>query len=243
MINITLNVILVIEKCLNLSKILGTVKRVLQHHQEVGAFFTSLNPVHMISVYQIKPAFQKLLQPLLKALHNMGITANQLTLAAIVFSAGLGYMFLYYERYPIILLFLALGLLVRMALNALDGMMARQYHMQSRLGEVLNEVGDILSDSFIIFALVVIPTANPVIIVLFGVLAIVNEFSGLLGRAMGGERRYDGPMGKSDRALIIGLFCLIMFFWRGLELYVNWVFGIACLLVLVSTFTRLKKAI
>lgn len=197
----------------------------------------------MISVYKIKPAFQKLLQPLLKALRNMGVTANQITIAAIIFSFALGCLFLYYEERPIILILFAVGLLFRMALNALDGMMARQYQMQSKMGEILNELGDVLSDMAIIFPLVVIPDSNPVIIILFGVLAVINEFAGLLGRALGGERRYEGPMGKSDRALVIGVFCIVIYFWRGAELYTDWVFGVACVLVVISTLIRLKKSL
>lgn len=197
----------------------------------------------MISVYKIKPAFQKLLQPLLRFLRKIGVTANQITVASILLSVGLGYIFLFYQDNPIVLLLLPLGLLFRMALNALDGMMARQYNMQSKLGEVLNEVGDVISDLVIIFPFVIIPEADWRIIVLFGVLSVINEFSGLLGRAMGGERRYDGPMGKSDRALLIGLFCIVLYFWSGLADYTNWVFGIGSFLILLSTFTRLRKSL
>lgn len=197
----------------------------------------------MISVYRYKSTFQKLLNPLLKAFNNIGLTANQITISAVVLSSWLGFLFLYYQQYPIVLLLLPFGLLLRMALNALDGMMARQYKMQSQLGEILNELGDIISDIVIIFPLLVIPGTSPYIIILFAILAIINEFSGLLGRALGGERRYDGPMGKSDRALVIGSFCIVDFFWRGVELYTNWVFGVVCILIVISTLTRLKKAI
>jgi len=197
----------------------------------------------MISAYQIKPAFQKLLQPLLKTLYKLGVTANQLTILAIIFSIGLGMMFLKYQEYRIILLLLPLGLLIRMALNALDGMMARQYNMQSQLGEILNELGDVVSDLAIVLPFVIIPQANSYIIILFAVLAILNEFSGVLGKAMGGERRYDGPMGKSDRALLIGIFCIVYFFWEGVANYTDWIFGFACALIILSTITRLKKSI
>jgi len=37
-------------------------------------------------------------------------------------------------------------LLLRMALNALDGMMARQFNLQSKMGAALNEMGDVVSD-------------------------------------------------------------------------------------------------
>ena len=111
------------------------------------------------------------------------------------------------------------------------------------MGEILNELGDVISDIVIIFPMIVIPGLNNYVIALFGVLAIINEFAGLLGRALGGERRYDGPMGKSDRALLIGLFCILDYFWRGIEVYSTWIFAFACLLILISTFSRLKKAL
>ena len=101
----------------------------------------------MISVYKIKPAFQKVLQPVLRGLHKIGVTANQLTIVAIILSCAMGYGFLQYQTYHVALLIIPIGLLLRMALNALDGMMARQYNMQSQLGEVLNELGVIKKNS------------------------------------------------------------------------------------------------
>lgn len=197
----------------------------------------------MISAYKIKPAFQKLLQPILRILYKIGVTANQITILAIILSFGMGLGFLQYQTYHSALLIIPLGFLLRMALNALDGMMARQYNMQSQLGEILNEFGDVLSDIVIIFPFVIIPGIKPYIIILFGVLAILNEFAGVMSKALGKERRYDGPMGKSDRALILSLFCLVYFFWVKIEVYANWIFGVACILVLLSTITRLRKAL
>ena len=197
----------------------------------------------MISVYQIKPAFQKILQPLLRSFYRLGITANQITIAAIFLSIGLGSSFMIFHDYRIVLLILPLGLLLRMALNALDGMMAKQFNMQSKLGEVLNELGDVISDLAIILPFVILPHTNASIIILFAVLSVLNEFSGVIGKAIGGERRYDGPMGKSDRALLIGIFCITAFFWNSILIYTNWIFGIASILVIVSTITRLKNSL
>ena len=197
----------------------------------------------MFSVYKLKPVFQKLLQPILYAFYKMGVTANQLTISAIILSCLMGFGFLTYHTYSQSILIIPFGLFLRMALNALDGMMARQYNMQSQLGEILNEMGDVISDMAIIFPFVILPGINPVIIILFGVLAILNEFAGILSKALGKERRYDGPMGKSDRALVIGIFCLVFFFWRDVIYYGDWIFGAASSLVLVSTIIRLQKAL
>lgn len=197
----------------------------------------------MFSVYNLKPVFQKLLQPILHALYKIGVTANQLTISAVILSCLMGFGFLQYHTLYLGILIIPFGLLLRMALNALDGMMARQYDMQSQLGEILNEIGDVVSDIAIIFPFVILPGINPVIIILFGVLAILNEFAGILSKAIGNERRYDGPMGKSDRALVIGIFCLVFFFWSDVTYYGDWIFGIASALVLAGTIIRLYKAL
>lgn len=196
----------------------------------------------MISVYQIKPRFQQLLLPVLKMLHRRGVSANAITVVAILLSAGTGLAFWWAES-PLMFLWVALALLLRMALNALDGMMARTYQMQSRLGEVLNEVGDIVSDVFLFFPLVKLSYVQPHLLFVFIVLSVINEFAGVLSKAMGGERRYDGPMGKSDRALFLGLLCILLYFWPVVQDYVNIAFLLATALLLLSTYTRLKKSI
>ena len=149
----------------------------------------------------------------------------------------------YSTKVPAWLIVVPIGYIVRMMLNALDGMMATQYNMQSKLGEILNELGDVVSDAVIIFPLFILPGLHPLVIIPFGVMAILNEFSGVLAKIIGGERRYDGPMGKSDRALLIGLYCLIYFFWNGIDIAGNWIFGAATLLATLSTFIRLKKSL
>jgi CDP-diacylglycerol--glycerol-3-phosphate 3-phosphatidyltransferase len=196
---------------------------------------------HMISVYNIKPKFQQLLKPLLQGLYRMGVTANHLTIVAILLSALLGSLMIIIES-RIVYMVVALGLLLRMALNALDGMMARTYNMQSKTGEILNELGDVVSDIFIYLPMITWPGLNIYVVIAFVLLGVINEFAGLLAKVVGGERRYDGPMGKSDRALLFGLICLIKFFWNGINTYMNYIFLISLVLLLISTYSRLKNS-
>ena len=195
----------------------------------------------MISVYNIKPKFQQLLKPILASLYKLGVTANHLTLFAILFSAALGVGF-WYHPYGKMFLVLPAGLFFRMALNALDGMMARTYNMQSKLGEILNEFGDVVSDLFIYLPLIKLVSVKWYFVLGFVVLSILNEFAGVLAKVISGERRYDGPMGKSDRAFLVGLICLLYFFWNDIHLYINYVFTGAMVLLLWSTFSRLRNA-
>lgn len=197
----------------------------------------------MISTYKIKPAFQKLLMPLLVLLRKCGFTPNLLTVLAIVLSLGLGYVFSEASTNETFYLYVALGLLLRMMLNALDGMMARIYNLQSVSGEILNEVGDIVSDVAIFYPLLLIEELDFGLAFGFITLSIINEFSGVLAKSISGERRYDGPMGKSDRASLVGVLCLLFYFGFEVGPYLNYVFGVAVFMVILSTLIRLKNAI
>jgi CDP-diacylglycerol--glycerol-3-phosphate 3-phosphatidyltransferase len=45
---------------------------------------------------------------------------------------------------------------------------------------------------------------RPELIVAVVVLAVVTEMTGVVAVQIGASRRYDGPMGKSDRAFVFG---------------------------------------
>ncbi|MDB9960463.1 CDP-alcohol phosphatidyltransferase family protein [Oceanihabitans sp.] len=197
----------------------------------------------MISVYKIKPKFQKLLTPILKGLHKMGVTANQITLASVLLSLFIGIAFWYASYYKLLFLVLPIGLFIRMALNALDGMMARMYNQQSKKGEILNELGDVVSDILIFFPLLIYEKSNIYLIIIFICLSIINEFSGVLGKVISGHRQYDGPMGKSDRAFVMGIYGILSFFSIHLGYYAFWVFLPINLLIIMSTFIRIKKSL
>ena len=88
----------------------------------------------MISIYKLKPKFQKLLQPLLLLLKRIGVSPNHITVFTIFFSLLIGYILFLGIYNSFWFIVVALGLLIRMMLNALDGMMANQFNLQSKLG-------------------------------------------------------------------------------------------------------------
>ena len=163
----------------------------------------------MPSVYELKPAFQGLLRPLVRALVAAGVTPNHLTLAALLGSIAVGAQLVSAGSQPRLLLILPAWLFVRMALNAMDGMAAREHGKTSRMGGALNEVGDVVSDVALYLPLATMSYGHIWPVVAFVLSAVLTEFCGVLGPALGGSRRYDGPMGKSDRALVVGALALI----------------------------------
>ena len=197
----------------------------------------------MISIYNLKPKFQSLLSPVLEFLHSKGVTANQITLASVFWSFLVATLFWFADSNSYFFLALPIGLFVRMALNALDGMMARIYKQQSKLGEVLNELGDVISDVVLFLPLIKYEESALYFIVVFICMSIINEFAGILSKVVSGERRYDGPMGKSDRAFLIGSYGLLCFFGFNHFTYSSYIFIFLIALIGLSTFIRLKKAL
>ncbi len=162
------------------------------------------------SIYELKPRFQQLLRPFVRWLAGIGVTANQVTLGAVVMSVVVGGVIGIWPERVGLLMMLPVALFVRMALNAVDGMLAREHGMQSRLGAVLNELGDVVSDVALYLPVARVMGVEAVWIVLVVVLAVMTEMAGGGAVPVGGSRRYDGPMGKSDRAFAFGVLGAIL---------------------------------
>ena len=91
-----------------------------------------------------------------------------------------------------------------MALNAIDGLLAREFAQKSRLGAVLNEIGDVVSDTALYLPFGFLPGVSPMLVALVVTLGIITEMTGVVAVQIGAQRRYDGPFGKSDRAVFFG---------------------------------------
>lgn len=197
----------------------------------------------MPSIYSHKPKFQNLLRPLMHGLARAGVTPNSITLAAIIGSLAVGVSVMQARERQWLLLLLPVWLFVRMALNALDGMMARELNQASALGAVLNELGDALSDLGLYLPLAMLAEQMLWPVVLFNFGAALTEFCGVLSRALGASRRYDGPLGKSDRAFLVGALALLTFCFPSLWHWWPAVFWIATTLTGLTCLNRLRHAL
>lgn len=197
----------------------------------------------MATLYDLKPRFQALLRPLTRWLARQGVTANQVTLAAALASLALGAA-LAIVTVPRLFLLLPVFLFVRMALNAVDGMLAREHGQQSRLGAILNEVTDVVSDAALYLPFALIPGVHAGLVVIVVLLAALTEMTGVIGYAIGASRRYDGPMGKSDRAFLFGLLGLL--FGLGLPIggvLMNSLLAVAAALLVLTILRRAQGAL
>lgn len=196
----------------------------------------------MISTYQLKTRFQALLRPLAAYLHHAGVTANQVTVGACLMSLTLGLVAIAWPNHNYLFLLISFWFLLRMAANALDGMLAREFGQASPLGATLNEIGDVISDValYLPFALVTGSTSWLVLLVIF--LAACSELVGWLGTMTRSERGNHGPMGKSDRALVFGVIALLIGCGVAVAPFINALWLAIALLLLITIFHRGRHA-
>lgn len=196
----------------------------------------------MPSIYDLKPAFQRLLRPIANGLATHKVTPNQVTMAALILSYLTGLLIGLNPSAVWPLLLLPVILLVRMVLNAIDGMIAREHQQKSAFGTFLNEIGDVLSDSFLYLPFAFIPGVSPLLVVAIVLLASVAEMTGVVAIQIGASRRYDGPMGKSDRAFAFGLMALLLAF-RVNTTMINSMLGLVLILLMVTIMNRINQAL
>ena len=196
----------------------------------------------MPTLYDIKPQFQSLLRPLVAWLAAAGVTANQITIGAAILSLAGGALCLLAPGSRLVLGLVAAVLAIRMGLNAIDGMLAREHDQKSRTGLIYNEAGDVVSDAGLYLPLGIALAPLGVAIwpvIAFAFAAFLTEFVGVLGPHLGASRRYDGPMGKSDRAIAIAIILAL------LALGVPggaWVSGAIAVMAALALWTAIRRA-
>ncbi len=197
----------------------------------------------MISIYQLKPAFQALLRPIVKKLYDAKITANQVTVGACLGSLLIAAIIIAVLPNTAILWLMPIWMFVRMALNAIDGMLAREFHQQSKLGAYLNELCDVIADSALFLTFIYIGGIDHYAVLLIIFLSIISEYVGVMAPLIGASRRYDGPMGKSDRAFIFGTLSVIIALNLIPSIWINVVLYVTATLLIYTIFNRIHNGI
>lgn len=196
-----------------------------------------------MSIYALKPRFQALLRPLVRWLHRSGATANQVTSFACIVSVALGVALAVARENTALFLLVPVWFLLRMALNAIDGMLAREHHQASKLGGYLNELADVISDAALYAPFALLPGSSPWLVAGIVVLAVISEMAGVLALAAGAARRYDGPMGKSDRAFAFALAGLLVGAGVPMDKLFDWIWGTIIALLVVTIVNRIRRGL
>lgn len=115
--------------------------------------------------------------------------------------------------------------------------------MQTPAGTFLNEVGDVLSDAVLYLPFALISGVPGTLIVAVVMLAVISEMTGVVALQVRASRRYDGPMGKSDRAFLFGLLGLLLAMGVGPGPWLDWACYFVVALLALTILNRARKAI
>lgn len=168
-------------------------------------------PQKASGLYALKPWFTRRLTPILNVAVAKDVSPDVFTAAGVV-AAGAGGVAVAFGIWPLAAVFMVL----RLAGANLDGAVARTSGKSRPWGFVLNEVGDRASDLLAFAGLAVWaarqsgPGLNwlswQVIMVLIAALAAtLPTFAALAAAGAGATRRNGGPLGKTERCVIVVL--------------------------------------
>ena len=197
----------------------------------------------MATIYDLKPKFQALLRPAAAWLARAGVSANAVTVAALVLSAAQGAWLALAPGATLPLLALPVTLFLRMALNAIDGLMAKEHDLASVEGAVLNELSDVVADAVLYLPFALIPGINATLVVLVVVAGVIAEMAGALGPMIKASRRYDGPFGKSDRAFAFGFLAVLFGLGFAPGAWTSVALAILLVLSVVTVINRARRIV
>lgn len=128
-------------------------------------------------------------------------------------------------------------------MGAIDGTLAKEFEIKSRLGSVLSELGEVSSEAALYLPLALGWRFSPVLIVLVVVLAIISEMTGVLGLMVGSARRYDGPLGNSNRALVFAAVALAVGLGVPVGIWQNVLLVVILVLLVDTIYNRARMAL
>jgi CDP-diacylglycerol---glycerol-3-phosphate 3-phosphatidyltransferase len=154
-------------------------------------------------LYSFKSWYADLLAPVRRLLVDAGVPPAAITMAGIVFGGGAGAALALVRPGPIAGTVVAVLLAARLGCANLDGGVARDGDRATPFGSVLNEVGDRAAE---LLALAGCLAFAPTALVLAAALAAtLPSWVALAGAAAGLPRVQGGPVGKTERCLVLAL--------------------------------------
>jgi CDP-diacylglycerol--glycerol-3-phosphate 3-phosphatidyltransferase len=153
------------------------------------------------SLYALKPWYADRLAGIRHGLAARGVAPSAVTAAGVGFGALAGLVLATVHSAPVAAVLMATLLALRLAAANLDGALARETGTSTRWGAVVNELGDRGAELAVLagcFAL-----APPWLVLLAMLAASAPSWVALAGTAAGAARINGGPMGKTERCLLL----------------------------------------
>jgi CDP-diacylglycerol---glycerol-3-phosphate 3-phosphatidyltransferase len=154
-------------------------------------------------LYSFKPWYAGRLAPVRRWLVAASVPPAAITIAGILFGGAAGAALATLRPGPVIGLTVAALLALRLACANLDGGVARDAHRATPFGSVLNELGDRAAELAALAGCLAV--APPALVLAAALAATLPSWVALAGAAAGLGRIQGGPVGKTERCLLLVL--------------------------------------
>ena len=146
----------------------------------------------------LKTRSQAWVPKLAKVLVQAGLTPNQVSLLSVVFSLVAGGAFGLSPHFSPLLLLAAAGIQLRLLCNLLDGVMAVEGGLKTKVGDLFNDIPDRFADVVILVG-AGWAVHQPTLGWIAAVLAVTTAYLRLLGSSLGFPQNFSGPLAKQQR--------------------------------------------
>lgn len=99
---------------------------------------------------------------------------------------------------------------LRLICNMLDGMVAIERGMQSKVGELYNEVPDRISDGATLIGLGYAAGSSPTLGMMAALLAVMTAYIRSMAKVAGAPQDFRGPMAKQQRMALVTVLCVFL---------------------------------
>ena len=188
-----------------------------------------------MSLYRAKNVFVAGLAPLERAAIRRHVSPDALTGMGLALAFCASAAIVAGAVWPLVWVAVLPINIARLAMNALDGSVARSVGVETDRGAVANELSDRLADLLLMAPAFIVAPFWVATVAMVSVL--FAEYLPMLGWAVHGIRRFVGPMGKPDRVLVVSLGCLVGIWISGA---VGVSYGVVAAGSLVTVWVRVR---
>lgn len=151
----------------------------------------------------LRSKFVFITEPFVNVFDGLHISANTISMTALVFAAMAGVAYSFSFQSPLVLAAALLLVLLNGLFDGLDGALARKNGTASKYGDFLDHVIDRYADVFMVCGIFLGGYLRPDLgaFVIVGIL--LASYLGTQAQAVGIGRVYGGIMGRADRMVII----------------------------------------
>jgi CDP-diacylglycerol--glycerol-3-phosphate 3-phosphatidyltransferase len=195
-----------------------------------------------MGAYAVKPRFRATLRGVEHLAVLRGVSADQITATGCACVLAAAAAVLAATLNPLWVIAAASLVILRLACNALDGMVATDTNTARPLGQVYNEFADRIGDVAVLIAVTV--RADLVWLGLAAIaLTLLSSHMGTLAASAGGTRQYIGVMGKADRMILLALAAVVALFLDQSQVFSVYltVVAVGCLLTLFQRARAVRR--